>query len=127
MARRSQSLWHRAVGSEDVQPTRRAHRVRSPGPPLDSQQRNEPADSQAVVKRLDDSVQHRVRGRRPATAQSRLDDGADADWYVFDLLFRTSDKVGTGPQARSLAIWTAREAKRVQNESDGEEAENESA
>ena len=32
-----------------------------------------------------------------------LNDGADADWYVFALLFRTSDKVGTGPQARSLA------------------------
>jgi len=47
-----------------------------------------------------------------------LDDGSDADWYVYDLLFRTSDKVGAGRQCRSLAIWTAREANRVQNEGD---------
>lgn len=51
-----------------------------------------------------------------------LDDGSDANWYVYDLVFRTSDKVGVGPQCRSLAIWTAREANRVQNESDREEA-----
>lgn len=54
-----------------------------------------------------------------------LDDGSDADWYVYDLVFRTSDKVGAGPQCRSLAIWTAREANRVQNESDREEAAHE--
>jgi hypothetical protein len=33
-----------------------------------------------------------------------------------------SDKVGAGPQSRSLAVWTAREANRVQNESEREEA-----
>jgi hypothetical protein len=54
-----------------------------------------------------------------------LDDGSDAMWYVHDLLFRTSDKVGAGPQSRSLAIWMARNAIRVQNESDLEEAEHE--
>lgn len=42
-----------------------------------------------------------------------LDDASDGEWYVYDLLFRTSDKVGDGPQSRSLAIWTAREANRV--------------
>src|SRR5262249_42798655 len=56
-----------------------------------------------------------------------LDDGSDANWYVYDLVFRTSAKVGTGPQARSLAIFTARNATRVQNESDLEEAEHEPA
>jgi hypothetical protein len=56
-----------------------------------------------------------------------LDDGSDATWYVYDLLFRTSDKVGAGPQSRSLALWTARNANRVQNESDQEEADHESA
>jgi predicted methyltransferase len=47
-----------------------------------------------------------------------LDDGSDATWYVYDLLFRASDKVGAGSQSRSLARWTAHEASRVQNESD---------
>ena len=56
-----------------------------------------------------------------------LDDGSDAQWYVYDLLFRTSDKIGTGPQSRSLAIWTARDANRVQNESDQEEGDHEPA
>jgi hypothetical protein len=56
-----------------------------------------------------------------------LDDGSDASWYVYDHVFRTSDKIGVGPQSRSLAIWTARNANRVQNESDGEEADHESA
>jgi hypothetical protein len=54
-----------------------------------------------------------------------LDDGSDANWYVYDLLFRTSDKAGAGPQARGLAIWTARNANRVQSESDREEAAHE--
>lgn len=54
-----------------------------------------------------------------------LDDGSDADWYVYDLQLRTSDKVGTGSQPRSLAIWTAREANRVQNEADRQEADHE--
>jgi len=56
-----------------------------------------------------------------------LDDGSDAQWYVYDLLFRMSDKIGAGPQSRSLAVWTAREANRVQNESDHEEADHEPA
>ena len=58
-----------------------------------------------------------------------LDDGSDAQWYVYDLLLRTSDKVGAGPQSRSLAIWMARNATRVQNEIDAEqeEADHESA
>lgn len=56
-----------------------------------------------------------------------LDDGSDADWYVHDLLFRTSDRVGVGPQSRSLAIWTARNANRVQNEGEWEEADHEPA
>jgi hypothetical protein len=30
-----------------------------------------------------------------------LDDSSDAEWYVYDLMFRTSDKVGAGPQSRS--------------------------
>jgi hypothetical protein len=52
-----------------------------------------------------------------------IDDGSDATWYVYDLLFRTSDKVGVGPQSRSLAIWMARYATRVQNESEAEQEE----
>jgi hypothetical protein len=56
-----------------------------------------------------------------------LDDGSDASWYVFDLMLRTSDKVGSGPQSRSLAVWMARNANRVQNESDQEEADHEPA
>lgn len=56
-----------------------------------------------------------------------LDDGSDAEWYIYDLLLRTSDKVGAGPQSRSLAIWMARNATRVQNESDQEEANHEPA
>src|SRR5262245_26560106 len=55
-----------------------------------------------------------------------LDDGSDASWYVYDLVFRTSDKIGDGPQSRSLAIWMARNATRMQNESDQEEADHES-
>jgi hypothetical protein len=38
-----------------------------------------------------------------------------------------SSKIGVGPQSRSLAIWTARNANRVQNESDREEANHEPA
>jgi hypothetical protein len=56
-----------------------------------------------------------------------LDDGSDANWYVYDLLFRTSDKIGTGPQSRSLAIWTARNANLVRSESDQEKANHEPA
>lgn len=56
-----------------------------------------------------------------------LDDGSDAEWYVYDLLFRTSEKIGSGPQSRSLAVWTARTSNRVQNESDHDEADHESA
>jgi hypothetical protein len=81
---------------------------------------------------------NRIRNRRYVAAQpspleicrftamcvpGEFDDGSDANWYVYDLLFRTSDKIGAGPQSRSLAIWTARNANRVQNESDGEEAD----
>jgi hypothetical protein len=54
-----------------------------------------------------------------------LDDGSDAEWYVYDLMFRTSDKVGAGPQSRSLAVWTAREANRASLE--GEEVDHEPA
>lgn len=50
------------------------------------------------------------------------DDGSDAEWYVYDLLFRTSDKVGAGPQSRSLAIWTARESNRASLENTDEDA-----
>jgi hypothetical protein len=56
-----------------------------------------------------------------------LDDGSDADWYVYDLLFRTADKVGCGPQSRSLAVWTARTSNQSPNESDHEEADHEPA
>ena len=56
-----------------------------------------------------------------------LDDGSDATWFVYDLLLRTSDKVGDGPQSRSLAVFTARNANSVQNESECEEAEHEPA
>lgn len=48
------------------------------------------------------------------------------DGFRYDVVFRTSDKVGAGPQCRSLAIWTVREANRVQNESDRQEAGHES-
>ena len=48
-----------------------------------------------------------------------LDDGSDADWYIYDLLFRTSEKTGFGPQLRSIAIRTARDANRVESEQDG--------
>lgn len=54
-----------------------------------------------------------------------LDDGSDAEWYVYDLLFRTSDKIGAGPQSRSLAIWTARQATRAHNDRAREDAEDE--
>ncbi len=56
-----------------------------------------------------------------------LDDGSDAVWYVYDLALRTSDKIGTGRQSLCLAIWTARNATLVQNESDREEADHEPA
>jgi hypothetical protein len=56
-----------------------------------------------------------------------LDDGSDAVWYVYQLLLRTSDKIGAGPPSRSLAIWTARNATHVQNESDREGANHEPA
>jgi hypothetical protein len=49
-----------------------------------------------------------------------LDDGSDANWYVYDLMFRTSDKVGAGPQSRSLAVFTARQSNRTWIESDWE-------
>ncbi len=55
-----------------------------------------------------------------------LDDGSDANWYVYDLLFHMSDKVGAGPGARSLAVWTARQANHAQNESEREEGYHES-
>jgi hypothetical protein len=42
-----------------------------------------------------------------------LDDASDGEWYVYDLLLRTSDKVGSGLSARRLALQTAREANRV--------------
>lgn len=56
-----------------------------------------------------------------------IDDGSDANWYVYDLLFRTADKIGSGPQSRSLAVWTARTNNRLPNESDHEEADDEPA
>jgi hypothetical protein len=56
-----------------------------------------------------------------------LDDGSDANWYVYELMFRTSDKVGAGPSARSLAVWTAREANRASSHNEHEEADDESA
>jgi hypothetical protein len=56
-----------------------------------------------------------------------LDDGSDAQWYVFDLMLRTSDKVGTGPQSRSLAVFTARESNRTWLEDECEEMTHEPA
>jgi hypothetical protein len=60
-----------------------------------------------------------------------LDDGSDANWYVYDLLLRMSDQVGAGPQARTLAVFTAREANRTwidsESESESEEANHEPA
>jgi hypothetical protein len=50
-----------------------------------------------------------------------LDDGSDASWYVYDLMLRTSDKVGAGSQSRSLAVWTARESNRTWLESERED------
>ena len=41
-------------------------------------------------------------------------------WLRFGV--RTSDKIGADTQSRSLAIWMARNATRVQNESDQEYA-----
>jgi hypothetical protein len=56
-----------------------------------------------------------------------LDDGSDANWYVFDLMLRTSDKVGAGPGARSLAVFTARQSNQawIENERDGFEIDHE--
>ncbi|TMQ13327.1 MAG: hypothetical protein E6J91_18920 [Deltaproteobacteria bacterium] len=56
-----------------------------------------------------------------------LDDGSDANWYVYDLVLRTSDKVGAGPQSRSLAVFTARQSNRTWIESEWEEADHEPA
>jgi hypothetical protein len=56
-----------------------------------------------------------------------LDDGSDANWYVYDLLLRTSDKVGAGPQARSLAVFQARESNRTWIETELEETDHEPA
>jgi hypothetical protein len=85
---------------------------------------------------------NRIRNKRYVEAEStppescrftamciprELDDGSDAEWYVYDLLFRTSEKIGSGPQSRSLAIWTARDANRVSLENEHDEADHESA
>lgn len=65
-------------------------------------------------------VEHVVAEAMPAAScrftamcvPGELDDGSDGSWFVYDLLFRTSDKIGDGPQSRSLAVWMAREANR---------------
>jgi hypothetical protein len=85
---------------------------------------------------------HRTRNKRyveavptpPASCRftamcvpGELDDGSDANWYVYDLMFRTADKVGAGPQCRSLAVWTARESNRTWIENEREEADDQRA